>query len=82
MSSNQLSAVLVNALSDEYFCQNLLDAPDEALTRFDLSADEVHALSSIRANTIEEFAAGMVTWLSGGESSHRRLMPAASFATV
>jgi hypothetical protein len=38
------------------------------------------ALSSIRASTIEEFAAGMVSWLSGGQSARHRLMPAVSFA--
>ena len=80
MSASQLSAVLVNALSDECFCQNLLDTPDEALTRFDLSPDEMAALSSIRASTIEEFAAGMVSWLSVGQSTKRRLMPVVSFA--
>ena len=84
MSASQLSAVLVNALSDDAFCQNLLDTPDEALTRFDLSPDEVHALSSISvgAKTIEEFAAGMANWLSVGQSAPSRLMPVASFATV
>ena len=66
MSASQLSAVLVNALADERFCQSLLAAPAEALGRFELSPDEVDALSSIRASTIEEFAAGMVRWLSGG----------------
>lgn len=84
MSSSQLSAVLVNALSDEGFRQNLLDTPDEALTRFDLSPDELDALSniSIGASTIEEFAAGMVSWLSGAQSAPRRLMPVASYASV
>ena len=71
MSASQLSAVLVNALRDERFCQKLLTKPDEALTRFDLSPDELNALSSIRASTIEEFAAGMVNWLSAGQSAQR-----------
>ena len=57
MSASQLSAVLVNALSDEQFCERLLETPNEALTRFDLSPDELDALSSIRASTIEEFGA-------------------------
>ena len=65
MSASQLSAVLVNALADERFCQSLLEKRVEALNRFDLSADELAALSRIRARTIEEFAAGMVRWLSG-----------------
>ena len=69
MSASQLSAVLVNALADERFCKRLLAAPLEALTRFDLSPDEVDALSSIRASSIEEFAAGMLRWLSGGKSA-------------
>lgn len=82
MSASQLSAVLVNALADECFCQSLLDTPDEALTRFDLSPDELAALSRIRANTIEEFAAGMLSWLSGSQPAQRSIMPAASFAMV
>lgn len=76
MSASQLSAVLVNALADEHFCQSLLASPDKALTRFDLSPDELDALSSIRASTIEEFAAGMVSWLSGGQSVRRRSLSA------
>jgi hypothetical protein len=71
MSANQLSAVLVNALADENFCQSLLATPTQALNRFDLSPDELHALSNIRASTIEEFAADMAAWLSGGQASHR-----------
>ena len=74
MSASQISAVLVNALSDERFCQKLLAKPDEALTRFDLSPDELNALSSIHASTIEEFAAGMVNWLSAGQSAQRLLV--------
>jgi hypothetical protein len=73
MSASQLSAVLVNALADEHFCHSLLTAPDQALTRFDLSPDELHALSSIRASTIEEFAAGMVSWLSAGQPAKCRV---------
>jgi hypothetical protein len=78
MSACQLSAVLVNALSDEGFRENLLDSPDQALTRFDLSPDELHALSyiSTRANTIEEFAMGMVSWLSSGQSNKHRVATA------
>ena len=77
MSASQLSAVLVNALADEHFRLRLLTTPDEALTRFDLSPDERDALSSIRASTIEEFAAGMASWLAGNPPVQRR----ASLAT-
>ena len=82
MSASQLSAVLVNALADECFCRSLLDTPAQALTRFDLSPDEVQALSSIRASTIEEFAAGMVSWLSNGQPVRRPLVSAAPFVMV
>lgn len=75
MSASQLSAVLVNALYDEGFCQSLLNRPAEALTRFDLSPNELVALSRIRANTIEEFAAGMLNWLSDGSASQHRFTP-------
>ena len=77
MSASQLSAVLVNALSDEGFCRNLLDAPDEALTRFDLAPDEFDALSSIStvADTIEEFAAGIVNWLPAASRSRTTYFP-------
>jgi hypothetical protein len=82
MSSNQLSAVLVNALLDEGFCQSLLHAPDKALTDFELTADELHALSSIRASTIEEFADGMARWLSPSQPANRRIMTATPFASI
>jgi hypothetical protein len=71
MSTSQLSAVLVNALADEHFCHRLLAEPSKALTRFDLSPAERDALASIRASSIEEFAAGMVNWLSGGQPAPR-----------
>lgn len=80
MSASQLSAVLVNALADEGFCQSLLDAPDKALTRFNLTPDELDALSSIRASTLEEYAAGMVHWLSNGQPVRRHLVMAMPFA--
>ena len=82
MSASQLSAVLVNALADERFCQKLLAKPDEALTRFDLSPDELDALSSIHASTIEEFAAGMVNWLSADQSARHQMVPAAASMMV
>ena len=82
MSASQLSAVLVNALADENFCQSLLATPSQALNRFDLSPDELHALSSIRASTIEEFAAGMVVWLSGGQAAQHRSMSGFVFGSA
>jgi hypothetical protein len=83
MSANQLSAVLFHGLSDERFCRSLLDSPDVALTRFDLSTDEMDALASIstRASTIEEFAVGMASWLSGDQATQRSTVPVATFAT-
>ena len=76
MAASQLSAVLVNALADERFCKRLLASPTEALSRFDLAPNELDALSSIRANTIEEFAAGMVSWLSGAQAVKRGMLSA------
>lgn len=70
MSASQLSAVLVNALADERFCQRLLTKPGEALTRFNLSPDEMAVLSNIHARSIEEYAAAMVNWLSGTQSTY------------
>jgi hypothetical protein len=72
MSASQLSAVLFDALADEHFRHSLLTAPDEALTRYDLLPHELDALASIRASTIEEFAAGMATWLSDVQPPSRR----------
>jgi hypothetical protein len=82
MSPSQLSAVLVNALADECFCQSLLHTPAQALTRFELSPDELQALSSIRASTIEEFAAGMVSWLTNGKPAQRTWVSAPSLVSV
>ena len=70
MAASQLSAILVNGLTDEGFRRNLLDSPNQALIDFGLSPEELDALSTIsrRASTFEEFAAAMAHWLSDDRS--------------
>jgi len=80
MAASQLSAVLVNGLTDEGFRRNLLDSPSQALIDFGLSPEELDALSTIskRTNTFEEFAAAMAHWLSGDRPVVHGITPSLS----
>ena len=82
MAASQLSAILVNGLSDECFRRDLLDSPRQVLTKFGLSPEELDAISTIsrRADTFEEFAAAMAHWLSIDRPVTRESMPVLSWA--
>jgi len=56
--------VLGTALVDDGFRRVLLRNPGEALAAFNLASDELHALTRIRAQTLEQFAEQVVTWFS------------------
>lgn len=84
MAASQLSAILVNGLTDESFRRNLLDSPRQALTNFGLSPEELDTLATIsrRADTFEEFAAAMADWLSIDQSATRQAAPSFSWAAL
>jgi hypothetical protein len=84
MAANQLSAILVNGLTDESFRRDLLDSPHQVLTNFGLSPEELDAISTIsrRANTFEEFAAAMAHWLSLDRPALHQSVPSVSWAAL
>lgn len=64
-----LSEVIGTALVDDGFRRALLENPGEAVAPFDLASDEVSALTRIRAQTLEQFAEQLVTWLGKSASA-------------
>jgi len=70
MSFESLQAIVGTALVDRKFCEMLLVSPQVVARGFDLSDVEIQAVASIRAQTLEEFAAKIDSWIDG-ESSPR-----------
>lgn len=66
-----LSQVIGTALVDDGFRRSLLENPGEAVAPFDLASDEVSALACIRAQTLEQFAEEVVSWLGGAAGAGR-----------
>lgn len=64
-----LSQVIGTALVDDGFRRTLLRNPREAVAPFDLASDEVSALARIRAQTLEQFAEQLVSWLAENEQA-------------
>jgi hypothetical protein len=64
-----ISEVIGTALVDDGFRQALLRNPREAVAAFELESDEIRALASIRAHTLEQFAEQLASWL--GEREER-----------
>ncbi|MDI7274811.1 MAG: Franean1_4349 family RiPP [Anaerolineae bacterium] len=71
MTHAALSQVIGTALVDDGFRRVLLRNPKEALAPFDLASDELTALSRIRAHTLEQFAAQLVTWFAEADRTCR-----------
>ena len=67
MTHASLSQVLGTALIDDGFRSVLLRNPAEAVAPFHLASDEMRAVSEIRAQTLEQFAAQLVDWFSKGD---------------
>ena len=68
MKHRGLSEVIGTALVDEGFCRALLENPGQAVASFDLACDELNALAHIRAQTLEQFAEQLATWLGAAAS--------------
>lgn len=66
-----LSEVIGTAVVDDGFRRALLENPGEAVAPFDLASDEVSALTRIRAQTLEQFAEQVVSWLGGAVAAGR-----------
>src|SRR3970040_449099 len=56
MSQEECRKVVSKAVLDEEFRKDLFNAPEKALEGFDLTTDEVQALRSLPAETIDDFA--------------------------
>ena len=62
MSREGAQAVFGAAIVDVTFRSALLDCPAKAIEGFDLTNEEFRALTSIRASTIQQFAAKFERW--------------------
>jgi pentapeptide MXKDX repeat protein len=56
MSAEESRKVVSRAVMDEEFRNTLFSTPDKALEGYDLTPEEINALRSIPAETIDEFA--------------------------
>ena len=56
MSAEETRKVVSRAVMDEEFRNTLFSNPDKALEGYDLTPEEINALRSIPAETIDEFA--------------------------
>jgi hypothetical protein len=67
MTTACLSQIIGTAVIDDSFRSTLLSNPKSALAHFDLDANELKDISSIRASTIEQFAEQLITWMNDRE---------------
>ena len=67
MTTDCLSQIIATAVIDAGFRSTLLSNPESALAQFDLEANELKDISSIRATTIEQFAEQLITWMNERE---------------
>ena len=59
MSKQAVQAVIGRAVTDSMFRDMLFATPEKALTGYDLSGDEVHALKAIDAESMETLAGSL-----------------------
>ncbi len=69
MMHRGLSEVIGTALVDDSFRQVLLENPGKAIACFDLASDEAKALAGIHAQTLEQFAEQVATWLGSSATA-------------
>lgn len=62
-NGNGLGCLIMTAVVDQGFRQQLLTEPFEVITGFELTEDEQKALTSIRASSLADFAAQLHRWL-------------------
>lgn len=63
MATNGLGCLIMTAVVDQAFREQLLTAPADILSSFDLTDDEKQVLTSIQANSLTEFATELHRWL-------------------
>jgi hypothetical protein len=64
MTTASLSQIIGTAVIDVGFRSTLLSNPRSALAQFNLDANELRDIASIRASTIEQFAEQLITWMN------------------
>jgi hypothetical protein len=69
MANEVLQSIVGTALVDSAFRQNLLNKSPEALGRFDLTAEESVAITSVRARTFHGFANELQRWISSRDAA-------------
>ncbi len=62
-NGNGLGCLIMTAVVDQGFREQLLTQPVSVMGEFELTEDERKALSSIRAQSLTEFAAQLHRWL-------------------
>jgi hypothetical protein len=67
MTSTCLSQIIGTAVIDGSFRRTLLSNPELALAQFNLHANELRDIASIRATTIEQFAEKLISWMNERE---------------
>lgn len=64
MTEACLSEIIGTAVIDRGFRSKLLANPQSALAQFNLEAQDLNDISSIRASSIEQFAEKLITWMN------------------
>ena len=65
MANAAITEILGGAIVDREFCAALLRNPVQVVSEYDLTLEEREAISSIRATSLEEFAAQLYAWMVG-----------------
>lgn len=65
MANAGIIDLLGGAVVDRHVRHSLLQNPRAVLAKFDLTLEEREAISSIHANTFEDFAAQLYAWMVG-----------------
>jgi len=63
MAHEALQVIVGTAIVDSRFCRRLLADKSDALSDFDLTADEKAIVARTRATTIQGFAQDLHTWI-------------------
>jgi hypothetical protein len=79
MSDQTLNNIMCMALTDGKFRSNLLSNPAIVVGDFDLDADEQCVLTTIKADSVTEFARKLHSWMverpPGGNGNHQTRKP-------
>jgi len=63
MTAELLNVLVGAALTDQRFCQALLNNPAGTARRFGLAPEEAEVLSGIHARSLSDFAGQLLAWM-------------------